>query len=443
MKIKPVILCCVFTVCCCVGLTARADALLDYARHLLDQGKAKLAYRILNDQLQQRAGSPDYDLLLGIAALNAGEPTRAVFALERVLSVQPDNARARAELARAYYQMGENKAAQQEFTSLKKRKLPPSVARTIDKYLSLIEGRLVATGTRINVYIQGAVGYDSNVNSATDTSNVAIPAFGNLIFTLDKTGRSLDSSFFSLGVGTTFSTPFHGREDLRIIGGLHFHQRIDYDETDFSPRVLDGQTGVRYAWGDNAFVASLQGQKYYLGPQDYRDLAGGSLQWLRNFGRRTQFSLFGQIAVQRFPDQQIRDVNQYTGGVGVVHAFAIPGDPVLYASVFAGTDVQLKSSRDDLGRNFAGVRMGGEYPLGGHLTVVGNFTYQYSRYGGDDPLFLKRRRDHFIFARAGLVYQLDKHWSLRPEIQYSRIDSTLPINSFHRWQPFITIRNQF
>lgn len=443
MQKKSFILCCVFAVCCSLGLNAHADALLDRAKQLLDQGQAKQAYHLLNNQIQQRAGSPDYDLLLGIAALNAGEPTRAVFALERVLSVQPDNARARAELARAYYQMGENKAAKQEFTSLKKRKLPPSVARNIDRYLSLIEGRLAAAGTRINVYIQGAAGYDSNVNSATDTSTVAIPAFGNLIFNLDKTGRSLDSGFFSLGAGTTFSTPFHGRDDLRIIGGLHFHQRIDYDETDFSPRVLDAQTGVRYARGDNAFVASVQGQKYYLGPRDYRDLAGGSLQWLRYFGRRTQFSLFGQIAVQRFPDQQIRDVNQYTGGVGVVHAFAIPGDPVLYASAFAGTDVQLKSSRDDLGRDFAGLRLGGEYPLGEKLTAVGNFTYQYSRYGGDDPLFLKRRSDHFIFVRAGLEYQLDRNWSVNPEIQYSHNDSTLPINSFDRWQPFITIRNQF
>ena len=77
------------------------------------------------------------------------------------------------------------------------------------------------------------------------------------------------------------------------------------------------------------------------------------------------------------------------------------------------------------------------------LTAVGNFTYQYSRYGGDDPLFLKRRSDHFIFVRAGLEYQLDRNWSVNPEIQYSHNDSTLPINSFDRWQPFITIRNQF
>jgi tetratricopeptide (TPR) repeat protein len=433
----------VLVIGCCLSPAARADELLDQARQLLDQGKATEAYRLLDKVSGQRAGSPDYDLLLGIAALDAGEPTRAVFALERVLAVEPDNARARAELARAYYLAGENEAAKQEFTSIKKDSVPAPVARTIDKYLSLIEGRLAATGTRVNVYIQGAGGYDSNVNSATDSSTIAVPAFGNLVFTLDQSGRKLDSGIFSLGTGFSFSTPFQGRKDLRMIGGINLDERIAYDRTDFSTRVLNGQVGLRYTRGKEAFVVSLQGQKYYLGGDEYRDLGGVGVQWLHNYSRRTRFSLFGQFALQRFPGQPTRNVNQYSGGAGVVHAFDVGGEPIIFASVFAGTDVELTGNRPDLGRNFLGLRTGGQYTLARNLILVGNFTYQYSRYGGADPLFLKRRRDHFLFARAGLEYKLDKNWSLRPEIQYSRNDSNLAINKFDRWQPFITIRNQF
>jgi len=430
-------------VCCSLSLAARADSLLDQARQLLDQNKAAEAYQLLNKHSEQHAGQPDYDLLLGIAALNSGEPTRAVFALERVLSVDPNNARARAELARAYYVMGENEAAKKEFTSLKKKTVPRGVKETIDKYLSLIQGRMAAAGSRVNVYIQATAGYDSNVNSATDTSTVAIPAFGNLVFTLDKSGRKLDSGFFSLGTGVNFSTPYRGRKDLRLIGGMHFNQRVAVDETDFDTRTMDGQAGVRYTLGKESFVGTLQGQKYYLGGQPYRDQFGGNLQWLHNFSNRTQFSVFGQMAIQRFPGQRVRDVNQYSGGVGAVHAFNVPGDPVIFASAFVGTDVELNGLRKDLGRNFYGVRTGGEYTLAPDLKLVGNLTYQYSRYGAADPLFLKRRTDHFVYARAGLEYQLGTHWSIRPQIQFSRNDSTLPINNFTRWQPFITIRNQF
>src|SRR4030081_3534524 len=81
---------------------AFADALTDRARALLAGKDAKGAYTLLLPQEAQRAGDPEYDYLLGVAALDSGQYERAVFALERVLGVQPDNHVARAEIARAY-----------------------------------------------------------------------------------------------------------------------------------------------------------------------------------------------------------------------------------------------------------------------------------------------------------------------------------------------------
>jgi len=77
-----------------------ADDLTDKAKALLDQGKAADAFVLLEPQEGGRAGDITFDLLLGIAAVDSGQSTRAVFALERVLALQPDNARARAEIAR-------------------------------------------------------------------------------------------------------------------------------------------------------------------------------------------------------------------------------------------------------------------------------------------------------------------------------------------------------
>jgi len=427
----------------CWSVTAGATDLLGQAKQLLDQGHAEQAYQLLHNDYDQRAGSPDYDLLLGIAALDSGRPTRAVFAFERVLAVEPDNARARAELARAYYEAGENEAAKQEFTSLKQQSVPESVSTTIDKYLSQIEMQLESTRTRVDVYVEGSAGYDSNANSATDSSTIAVPAFGNLVFTLDQTGRSQDSGFFGLGAGTRFSTPFQGHEDLRINGDLNINEKITYGAEAFRTRIANGKVGLRYTSGRHAFVATLQGQKYYLGGNAYRDQGGGGLQWQYSYNRYTRLSVFGQFAAQRFPDQAVRDVDQVSGGIGLVHLFRRPGEPVVFASAFAGTDLEQEDNRDYIGREFYGVRAGGQYSLTDDLTLVGNLSYQYSRYGGQDPLFRERRQDHFLFLRAGVEYEIDDHWLVRPELQYSRNDSSLPINEFERWQPFITIRNRF
>lgn len=71
------------------SVTAQADATLDEARRLLDGKAAEQAYQLLAPLEDSRAGNPEYDYLLGVAALNAGRPKLAVFAFERVLSVQP------------------------------------------------------------------------------------------------------------------------------------------------------------------------------------------------------------------------------------------------------------------------------------------------------------------------------------------------------------------
>ena len=68
---------------------------------LLDRGQAKQVFELLEPQEAARAGDPDFDTTMGIAANDNEQVTREVFALERVLSVQPENSRARAELGRA------------------------------------------------------------------------------------------------------------------------------------------------------------------------------------------------------------------------------------------------------------------------------------------------------------------------------------------------------
>jgi len=118
---------------------ARADAVTDNARALLDKGDAKAAYALLEPLESQRAGNPDYDFLLGLAAIEIGKHTNAVFAFERVLAVDPNHVRARAEIARAYLALGETKTAKQEFESVQKQGVPPEAAATIDRLISAVE----------------------------------------------------------------------------------------------------------------------------------------------------------------------------------------------------------------------------------------------------------------------------------------------------------------
>ena len=186
---------------------ALADELTDRAKALIDQGKAAEAFVLLEPQEGARAGEISFDLMLGIAAIDAGQHTRAVFALERVLAVQPNNARARAEIARAYLALGETATAKQEFEAVQKQGVPAEVSATIDRYLDAVDRLDTVSRTTVRGYVEAAVGYDSNVNVAPNRSSVAIPGFGGLPFTLASDSKANEALFATLGGGLNLRSP--------------------------------------------------------------------------------------------------------------------------------------------------------------------------------------------------------------------------------------------
>ncbi len=82
--------------------TALADEVLQKAQGLLDGGNAQAAFSLLKPLEESRAGDPAFDYLLGLSAIESGQPLDAVFALERAVEADPTSGPARAELARAY-----------------------------------------------------------------------------------------------------------------------------------------------------------------------------------------------------------------------------------------------------------------------------------------------------------------------------------------------------
>lgn len=122
------------------GANVSADALLDSARTHINAGNPELAWKILAPLNSERAGDVEFDYLLGLAALDTGRRTEAVFALERVLAVEPEHAEARAEIARAYFELNELRRAKAEFDQVLQDESVPAEARLeIGKFLSAIE----------------------------------------------------------------------------------------------------------------------------------------------------------------------------------------------------------------------------------------------------------------------------------------------------------------
>lgn len=425
--------------------TAIADeGLISKARELILSGDSVAAYSLLNPRLNEMAGQPDFDYLYGLAAMDTNHPSEAVFAFERVLDVNPEHVDARAELAKAYFLLGENDAAKIEFEVVKESPIPEGIQIAVDRYLSAIEYSFESNRTQADFYLNGGFGYDSNINSATDDSTVTIPALGDLVLTLSKQSREIHSGFISFGGGFRVSTPI--RPDLKFFWGANVNKRNTPKDTDFSTRIANGTFGFQYLRGKNQFSLAAQVQKFAINISESfreinsdRTLSGGVLEWKHTLNDRNQFAAFSQWTMFRYPGQSIRNVNQISGGIGWTHVMDRKGEPVVYAGVFGGNDNQL-GSREDIGRDFVGVRLGGQLAISNKNTIYSNINYQYSRYGAKDPLFLTRRDDDFVSISLGMVHSFSKDLSIRPDLSYINNDSSLPINDYDRWIVSATFR---
>ena len=107
----------------CVALNAAA-APADDIKSLLEQGKPAEAYA-LGRNTPEALGDPAFDFYFGIAATDSGHAGEGVLALERYMLNFPDNANARLELARAYFTLGEDARAREEFENVRKSNPPP------------------------------------------------------------------------------------------------------------------------------------------------------------------------------------------------------------------------------------------------------------------------------------------------------------------------------
>lgn len=418
---------------------ALADDRLIEARTLIQAGKTQTAYLLLESLESERAGDAAYDYLLGIAAIDSGHNTRGVFALERVLAVEPNNARARAEIARAYLALGETATARQEFNTVKKQDIPDEVARTIDHYLDAVNRIDFATRTTIRGYAEATIGHDNNVNVGPNRNSVAIPGFGNLPFTLSKDSKANPDMFGTLGAGLNLRHPL--TPNLALTAGLSGWQRMNFTRPKFDTANTDVNLGLVFNQERNTFSLTAQHNEFWLDDQGFRSATGITGQWQYNLNSHNQFSTFIQYSDLDYDQQSIRNADRWVYGGAYAHA--LKTGEVIFASLYGVQEKEKARNVPFLGYEGFGFRAGAQTSSSKALMYFGSVSLEQRHYGGDDPAFLKTRVDTQYDLNLGATYRIDRDWSVTPRVTYTKNDSNADLNDYHREVVSVTLRRDF
>ena len=425
-----------------MAASAQSKPDLARARSLILQGKGAEAWAMLEPYEFRLAGQPDYDYLLGVAAIEAGHPARATLALERVLAVNPNHAAARLDMGRAYFALGDYDRAKVELEDVLAHDPPPAARDTIERYLAAIKVRRRRAGApRVTGYVEASIGHDSNVNAGVSQGTLFLPLFG-ANFTLVPSATQQDDDFRTVGGGIDVSVPI--KETLSLVAGADVRQRTYLSSDTFDHLISGLHAGVQHA-DERDVVRFTAGMNHdELNDRSYRRLQSLNAEWRRQINRRTQFTVYGQDLRIRYPQAGTRSQssNMLIFGVGGVRTLDEATRSFAFGNVFAGED-DATDQRIDGNRRLFGARVGVQRALRSDTDWYATLGLQRSDYSQENPIFALTRRDWQYDVALGANWRLNDAWSLRPQLAYTRNDATTAINDYDRYELSVTLRRDW
>ena len=431
---------------------AAADAqVLGQARALLAAGNAKGAYDMLVPLQGELAGTPEYDYLLGVAALDSNRIEDAIIAFERVLALIPNHAGAQMDLARAYYAAGSFDLAEAAFVKLRTSNPPSGAQEAIDRYLEAIHARKQQTRAGWTGFGELGLGYDSNITGVPVDFGAAAAQSFNLLG-ISATGNSVKRSaaFTQAAAGAEYSRPL--TRGWSLFGGGEVHGRAYRHEADFNSKSGEVRAGAaRNDGGDQSrlTVSYLDYRQEGAAPGDPkqtndRHMASVGADWRHALGTRSQLGASLQYNVVRFPDNAIEDIDQVFAALSWLHAFEGRGVPMLYLTAFASDDRAKNAFADGTtkSKNLFGVRAYAQASvmpkLQGYAALAG-----IHRRDKDDfarSTLVEKGRDTYAEATFGLHWEFQERCALRVQYAYSGNRSNIDIYDFNRNEVSSTIR---
>lgn len=430
-----------FTTCLLTSLstaaTARSDQDVASAMEQVNGGQADAAYAALKIREGERAGDPDFDMALGLAALESGRHGEAIIAFQRVLAVQPGNARAQAELARAYAMAGDVDTARAEFETVRGNPaIPDPVRNRIDGMVRQLDSAIAGGGSELTGYFDVESGYDSNINTATDAISITLPLFAFLgPATLNGAAREQDAGFYQIQGGLSGSTPLS--RQTRLFGSVLGNWRDNIDSRFVDQASAVGTVGLAHSLANGDVVSlSGQGQRFWLGHNGYRTSVGGDIRYTKRLSGGRALSVSGQYFRLNYDGNPLQDAERFSGSITYA-------DSNIYGGIGGGKEETRRVGADQLSYAFANAQLGGEWSLGDKAVVIAGASVEHRNYDSRDPLFLKGRRDTQYDASLGLRYRFTDALSVRPRVTYTRNDSNISLYDYDRWTASVGARLSF
>jgi len=420
-----------------VGLTAQAN-IIDNAKSLIKNGQFNEAYQLLITKEQENIDNSDYNYQLGVAALRSGQHSAALYALDRVLSENPNHIGAQLDMAIAYFHIGNLEFAEQEFNKIltnHKDEAPKIVISTINNYLEKIKKKNQKTTSTIIGSI--STGYSNNINSGIDGNSVYVP----LLNTTSTYSQKISDSFVNAQVIMNNNTKIDRNNSANlaiVVNSKKYSSNKVYDQENVIAIVNGTNTN-----GLDSYSYGLTGLKSYLNGNGYYKMVSANIGAKHTPSKSTSYGIKIKKDKTRFiaTSNEVNDSNKTTLSVDYSNLIADNKVGMSIALNTGKTDV-LSSSNANGNNAFTGMSATFRKAINGGILST-NITYQQDRYKKTNSSFLVKRKDKISSASIKFLKPIEKNLTLDLGLSYRDQNSNIAIFDNDKLEASVGIKRTF
>lgn len=398
------------------------------AEQLGDVDVAKQAYSAL-------ARDPDPEIRAeamfrhGRMLAKAGKLEDAARLFRRLLDERPDATVARLEFASVLNRLGDNTQALRELRAVQASRLPPSVARLVDRFSEAIRAE-----RPVGASIEVALAPDSNISRATRTNSLRT-IFGE--FEIDEDAKARSGLGLSLSGQAYRRLPLANSDHnvlLKVDGSADLYRKME-----FSDLALDVSGGPELRLGRSRLNVETGATQRWYGLKPYVRSARLGATWRRPIGDRSQIQLAGSASLVDHQVNDLQDGKFLSGQIAFEHALS----PTMGVGMSLGTD---RMSAKDPAYSTTNRRAGifGWRDLG-RMTFT--LSAEFGRLKADDRLLLlpEARSDRLTRLTFGATFRQFTFGGFAPVSRFviERNRSTVEFYDYSRTRTEIGIVRAF
>ena len=424
----------------CLAWVDAAAAPLDDLRRQVEASQFEQAWATAQAN-PQLIGDVHFDFLYGMAAINTGRIPEGLLALERHLAAVPANDRARLELARGYFLLGEYTRARAEFDFVLRYNPPANVRATIAGFMQAMQTRELADNrASARLYAEAGLGYDDNVNGGT-FRNDFLTTFGQIPLASTSSAQVGDT-VVQLALGGQQFRRVSNR--LTVFAGADLDHREGAEHKQYNLTYGNVYAGFTQLSGIALWRLTLSANELMVGGSRYRDTLQALLDATFTLDGRLTLQTLVMFAEQRHSTaDQVRDARATSVGGTLTYNFAdTPGAPQAGVRVLLTKDDNTRR-REDLSRQVELLRVFGSLAPADKWRLTAGITGYVARYQAVDIGVGTQREDTAWGADLVLSYALTPLWSLRGELFYNEVRSNQDLYDSKRAAALLKVRYQF